>query len=421
MVCATGQPVAVRQLLLAAGLLVAALVAPAGAARAVQTSAANAATVNAAHRSSSACSSRPWPTFAHRHPRRAIAKFRAILSVDPAAVRVRLELARAYFLIGDDKKAEYHFRLALGGGLPPSAAAAARTYLTAIRHRRNWSVSFSTDLSPQTNVNHGADAQSILIGGLPFTLNADGKPQKGFTWDTQAAFLWRPALGNDWRLHVELDGFNRYAASQPLRERVVGGELGLIRQSDLGEIAGGVRVERSWVGDTGFQSGMGPWLTAKLDPSATVSIAARLQYMHFTRDDGSTAHDITAVAGISRQVGATTTLKLGGGLSAQISSLPSDGYLEPSVSAGFEKVLPADFILGVDVDGAHRGYDGRDPLFGVTRTDWRLSATARVVAGGWAINNLAPYIQYRFEWNDSNIAIYDYTDHSISLGLTGRY
>ena len=265
-----------------------------------------------------------------RHPRAAIEKFRAILAVDPAAVRVRLELARAYFVIGQDKLAEYHFRLALGGGLPPRAEAAARAYLVAIRHRRNWTVFFTTGLSPQTNVNHATAAQSIMIGGLPFTLNADGKPQKGFTWDTQAAFLWRPALGNGWRLHFQIDGFNRYADSQPLRERIAGGELGLIRESDLGELAGGVRVERSWVADGGYQSGIGPWLSAKLDPNATVSVTGRLQYMHFTRDDGSTAHDITATAQVSRHTSATTTLTLGGGLMARFASLPSDGYWEPT-------------------------------------------------------------------------------------------
>ncbi len=421
MVCAAGHPVAVRQLLLAFGLLVAAMAAPAIAARAVQTPAANAVTAERGSPVIERLFESAMADIRARHPRQAIAKFRAILSVDPAAVRVRLELARAYFLIGDDKKAEYHFRLALGGGLPPSAQAAARSYLVAIRHRRNWSVFFTTDLSPQTNVNHATAAHSVLIGGLPFTLNADGKPRKGFTWDTQAAFLWRPALGNDWRLHLQIDGFNRYAENQPLRERIVGGELGLIRQSDLGELAGGVRVERSWVADSGYQSGIGPWMTAKVDPSATVSIAGRLQYMHFTRDDGSAAHDITATAQVSRQVSATTTLRIGGGLGAEIASLRSDGYLEPTASVGFEKVLPADFIVGVDFDAARRTYDGRDPLFGVVRADWRLSATARVVAGSWAIRNLAPYIQYRFEWNDSNIDLYDYADHSVSLGLTGRY
>ena len=356
-----------------------------------------------------------------KHPRAAIEKFRAILAVDPAAARVRLELARAYFLIGDDKKAEYHFRLALGGGLPAKAEAAARSYLIAIRQRRNWTIFFTTGMSPQTNVNHATAAQTVLIGGLPFTLNADGKPQKGFTWDTQATFLWRPALGNDWRLHLQLDGFNRFAQSVPLRQRIVGGELGLIRQSDLGEVAGGLRVERSWVGDSGYQSGIGPWISMKIDPSTTELIAGRLQYMYFTRDDGSTAHDFTAVAQVSRQASATTTLRIGGGLAARIASLRSDGYLEPTASVGFEKVLPADFIVGVDFDAAHRTYDGRDLLFGVVRDDWRLTATARVVAGRWAVKNLAPYVQYRFEWNDSNIDLYDYTDHSISVGLTGQY
>ena len=43
----------------------------------------------------------------------AIARFRAILARDPTLVRVRLDLARAYFRAGRDGNAAHHFRQAL--------------------------------------------------------------------------------------------------------------------------------------------------------------------------------------------------------------------------------------------------------------------------------------------------------------------
>ena len=43
----------------------------------------------------------------------AIARFRAMLSRDPTLLRVRLDLALAYFRAGEDGSAAYHFRQAL--------------------------------------------------------------------------------------------------------------------------------------------------------------------------------------------------------------------------------------------------------------------------------------------------------------------
>ena len=53
----------------------------------------------------------------------AIAAFRAILVDSPELVRVRLELARAFFLKGEDTLARRHFEQVLAGRLPPPVAA----------------------------------------------------------------------------------------------------------------------------------------------------------------------------------------------------------------------------------------------------------------------------------------------------------
>ena len=54
---------------------------------------------------------------------KAIVAFRAILINHPNLVRVRLELARAFFLKGQDGLARRHFELVLAGGVPPPVAA----------------------------------------------------------------------------------------------------------------------------------------------------------------------------------------------------------------------------------------------------------------------------------------------------------
>ena len=53
---------------------------------------------------------------------KAIAAFRRILIDRPELVRVRLELARAFFLNGQDGLARRHFEALLAGGVPPPVA-----------------------------------------------------------------------------------------------------------------------------------------------------------------------------------------------------------------------------------------------------------------------------------------------------------
>ena len=63
---------------------------------------------------------------------RAIAAFREMLVADPSLVRVRLELARAFCLKGEDRLAKRHFEAVLAGNPPrpssPTSAASRRRY-----------------------------------------------------------------------------------------------------------------------------------------------------------------------------------------------------------------------------------------------------------------------------------------------------
>ena len=81
-----------------------------------------------------------------------IAAFRAILAEHPGLVRVRLELARAFFLRGRDGLARRHFELALAANLPPPVAANVNLHLAEMRARKRWSAHFGFALAPDTNI-----------------------------------------------------------------------------------------------------------------------------------------------------------------------------------------------------------------------------------------------------------------------------
>jgi len=98
----------------------------------------------------------------------AITAFRALLAANPAAVRVRLELARAFFLKGQDGLARRHFRRVLAGDIPEPVATNVQRFLAAIRARKRWSAYGGFALAPDTNIGQASEQRVVPICYGPF-------------------------------------------------------------------------------------------------------------------------------------------------------------------------------------------------------------------------------------------------------------
>ena len=111
----------------------------------------------------------------------AIAAFRAILVDRPELVRVRLELARAFFMKEEDTLARRHFEQVLAGRPPAAVAANIVRFLGIMRARRRWEAHFGAAIAPDSNLNTASGSRTILLdtpfGRLPFTLD-DGASRK---------------------------------------------------------------------------------------------------------------------------------------------------------------------------------------------------------------------------------------------------
>ena len=103
----------------------------------------------------------------------AIASFRTMLVNQPGLVRVRLELARAFFLKSEDDLARQHFEQVLAGDVPPPVAANVRAFLNQIRARKRWSFNLGFALAPDSNIGAGSEERTIYIFGLPFQRDAE--------------------------------------------------------------------------------------------------------------------------------------------------------------------------------------------------------------------------------------------------------
>ena len=102
----------------------------------------------------------------------AIAALRAILVERPELVRVRLELARAFFLKGEDSLSREHFERVLSGQPSPGVAANIQRYLATMRARRRWTAHFGITIAPDSNLDAASEVETIYLYGRPFERDA---------------------------------------------------------------------------------------------------------------------------------------------------------------------------------------------------------------------------------------------------------
>ena len=135
----------------------------------------------------------------------AIAALRAILVEYPQLTRVRLELARAFFLKGDDDLSRQHFERVLAGNPPSAMAANIRRFLYTIRARRRWSGYLSVNIEQNDNINNGSDTETIYLFGLPFVVNEQSRPRAGTGLSLATGAEYQRPLTERWRWRFGVD------------------------------------------------------------------------------------------------------------------------------------------------------------------------------------------------------------------------
>ena len=136
----------------------------------------------------------------------AIASFRSMLIGRPELVRVRLALARAFFLKGEDKLATRHFEQVLAGKPPAAVALNFNRFLNLMRARKRWSLRLGMALLPDTNVGSSSAERTILLdtpfGRLPFALDNYNGPKSGIGISVWIGGEYQYPLNERWQLRA---------------------------------------------------------------------------------------------------------------------------------------------------------------------------------------------------------------------------
>ena len=348
-----------------------------------------------------------------------IAAFRAILAEHPGLVRVRLELARAFFLRGRDGLARRHFELALAANLPTPVAANVNLHLAEIRARKRWSAYFGIALAPDTNIGAASANETVMLDvfgqRLPFTLD-DGGEKSGIGLSVWAGGEHQLPLAPDWRLRLGGDFFRREYADSRFDRMGLGGHVGprwLINQRTEASLLLAVRQE--WQADRPGSRSLGLRLEASRRLSPRVSGRINASW-NAKRHEGSAHLDGPAKdlsAGLSWAMTPTLQTDIRAGLG---SDRPESETLRSRThwaSLGAHAALPRGFNVSGTLTGRRTGYEGpgRPPmnvLDAAPREDETRSVRLSAHKRDLTIRGFSPQLSVTHERRDSNAQQADY-------------
>ena len=218
---------------------------------------------------------------------RAIAAFRLILVNRPELVRVRLELARVFFLNGQDGLARRHFELVLAGGVPPPVTANIRAFMNAMRDRKRFTGYFGAAIAPDSNLNAASESEIVYIdtafGRLPFQREGDFGARSGVGVSVWGGGEYQQPLSQRLRLRVGADLAQREYSGSDFDQFFLAAHAGpRWLAGPITQLSLLATAQRQWLGGTPYVDETGVRL--ELDHRLTPRLWARGTAAYRERD-----------------------------------------------------------------------------------------------------------------------------------------
>ena len=338
---------------------------------------------------------------------------------EPGLVRVGLELARAFFLKGEDTLATRHFEQVLAGEPPAPVVFNVNRFLAQMRARKRWNVRVGVALAPDSNVGASSRERTILIdtplGRLPFTLNEDNDAQIRYRPSRSGPVReYQYPLEDRWRLRAGADISRREYRSDEFDQMTVSGHVGprwLIGRASEASLLASVR--QHWLSDEAEFRDLGirvegrHWLNRRMTASLNASRHER-RYDERTHLDGPLT-DISA--GVGWVATPTVRIDTAAGWGSQRTERERERHTRHWVRLGVTAHLPWGFTVGgagtlrwtdYPADWFPFVLEG-GPRRDVTRT-FRLNAYNRA----FTVKGFSPQVSLVQEQRTSNAQLHDY-------------
>ena len=348
----------------------------------------------------------------------AIAALRDILIDRPELVRVRLELARAFFLKGEDELARRHFEAVLAGGVPAPVAANVNRFLAVMRARKRWSFNVGFALAPDSNIGAGSEERTIYIPvfgqPLPFELDAEELTSSGVGVSVWGGAEYQVPIAERLRLRAGADAARREYAGSDFDQLFLATHLGprwLVDQNTEGSLLASAR--QRWIGTVPDNRELGARLEVarRLTPRVTVFANASWHDRRYRRREHLDGPVMDAALRASWVVTPTVRASLSVGYAQERPERERARNRSRWLGAGVTVALPLGFTVGGG--GEVRWTDFEDEWFpntpvGEDREDRTRSIRLSVHNRAFTLFGFSPELVVVNEERETNAQLYDY-------------
>lgn len=353
----------------------------------------------------------------------AIRRYRKILDKEPRLSRVRLELARAYFLEKDDEKAVHHFRLVLASNPPEVVVKNIERFLMLIGQRKRWKINTVFAVAPDSNINVAPDDNRVILFGLPFDLSQDAQETSGvgiigslgaeYAYPINESWLF-DTMASVWRAEYEGGTFD---------DTIVSGAAGPRYVRKKWTASAKATANRRWFGKGGLSWSVGFRAEAAfmLSPRFRLAGALARDWIDYDVDnlrDGTVTwglidllYGLTSVSTARLQLGYARE-------STQSEALNNNTW---RIGLGYRRDLGSGISVQLSPEFSYRDFDAEQIAFGKIRQDIQAAIGVEFITRRWSVFGFAPVFGYQFTYNDSNISFHDYTRHRGTIGVTREF
>ena len=352
----------------------------------------------------------------------AIAAFRSILIRRPDLVRVRLELALAFYLKEDDALAREHFERALVGRPPAELVANINRFLNIMRGRRRWTGYFGFSLAPDTNINAASDAEFIYINGLPFRRGAVGRASSDIGVVGWGGAEYQYPLAQRWRLRSGFDLNHREYKGRNFDQTYAGVYAGprwlFSRNTEMSLLA---TASQRWFGQYSFNYDYGARLEVEHRLFAGLRLSGRALWSDrkYQQQRGLTGPLSVFSLGASYVLFPTVQVNALFGASLQDSQLnrwDSTGYW---TRVGTNVALPWGFTVGLSGEFRWTDYDaGWWPFLAdntTPREDQTRILQATLLNRAITVFGFSPQVAFSNQVRESNAQLFDFKRNLVEM------
>lgn len=349
--------------------------------------------------------------------------FRKILAGDPSLVRVRLELARTLFLEKKDEDADYHFKLAIAENPPEPVIKNIARFREALRARRSWRFNLNFGFAPDSNINSATNKEQINVLGLPFQLDPSARARSGtgiIAGGDASVRVWR-----DRPVPVYFAAYGRMTRypDHDFDDIYVGGEAGPEFRLSGGRLRVAATGLEHWYGGKHLVTSLGPRINFDKVIGGKWSVEASVAARHNAYSGRSDVDgwDIEASFAANRALGASTLGFVYASVQRSIAEDPGQSNWQGRIGLGATKEVRWGLRPQLAFEVGRQVNDAPLALFGGTRRDWRLQASASIYKRDWNVVGFAPSLRVTWSRTFSTLTLYDQKRMRAEFGITKAF